>query len=49
MEQGDCIDHLEELSVKFQGDLSKMQFNLTDDIQKIQEEFESIQEYEQLS
>ena len=49
MEQGDCIDHLEELSVKFQGDLSKMQFNLTEDIQKIQEEFESIQEYEQLS
>lgn len=42
MEQGDCIEHLEDLSTRFQSDLSRMQYSLQEEIQKIQEEFESI-------
>ena len=48
-EQGDCVGRLEELSNQFQGDLRTMQAQLNVDIGEIQQEFESIQEYEELN
>ena len=48
-EKGDCIERLDDLSNIFQGDLRTMQGKLNIDIQEIQQEFESIQEYEELS
>ena len=48
-EQGDCVQLLEDLSNTFQGDLRIMQTRLIQEIQEIQQEFESIIEYEELS